>query len=203
MTLTSLTKVKFQTFVGTLSRQNAINTLPITLGIGEKLRIFVENEGRINFGTPNDFKGIVGDVFINTQKLQNWTMIGIPLDNLEKIREYTNRKALLGKRYPSKRIILKDGTPVQRGPTLFHGTFDIARIDIMDTYLDPTGWGKGVVFINGFNLGRYWPRTGPQITLYVPRHILRNNQNEIVLVEYQTIKAPFMTISFSSTPKFN
>uniref|UniRef100_A0A8D8CS41 Beta-galactosidase n=3 Tax=Culex pipiens TaxID=7175 RepID=A0A8D8CS41_CULPI len=191
------------TYVGTLSRQNAINTLPITLGIGEKLRIFVENEGRVNFGTPNDFKGIVGDVFINTQKLQNWTMIGIPLDNVGKIHEYINRKSLLEKRYPSKRIIPKTSSPVQRGPTIFQGTFDIARIDIMDTYLDPTGWGKGVVFINGFNLGRYWPLTGPQITLYVPRHILRNNQNEIVLVEYQTIKAPFMTIGFSSSPKFN
>ncbi|EDS39079.1 beta-galactosidase [Culex quinquefasciatus] len=142
------------TYVGTLSRQNAINTLPITLGIGEKLRIFVENEGRVNFGTPNDFKGIVGDVFINTQKLQNWTMIGIPLDNVGKIHEYINRKALLEKRYPSKRIIPKISSPVQRGPTIFQGTFDIARIDIMDTYLDPTGWGKGVVFINGFNLGR-------------------------------------------------
>lgn len=191
------------TFVGTLSRQNAINTLPISLGIGEKIRIFVENEGRINFGTPNDFKGIVGDVFINTQKLQNWTMTGIPLDNLEKIHEYINRKALLEKRYPSKRIIYKGGTPVARGPTILHGTFDIARIDIMDTYLDPTGWGKGVVFINGFNLGRYWPLAGPQTTLYVPRHILRNNQNEIILVEYQTIKTPFMTVGFSSSPKFN
>ncbi|XP_021705359.1 beta-galactosidase isoform X2 [Aedes aegypti] len=190
-------------FIGTLSRQNAINTLPITQGTGEKLQIVVENQGRINFGTPNDFKGLVGNVFIDTGKLLNWTMTGIPLENTTKISEYIVQKHLSDRKKSSKRPKISQGTPMRHGPMVFYGNFDIARIDILDTYLNPSGWGKGVVFINGFNLGRYWPRVGPQITLYVPRHILKSTMNEIILIEYQTIKAPFMTVGFDNTPKFN
>lgn len=43
-------------YVGTLSRENAIDTLPINAGIGRKLQIFVENQGRINFNVFDDFK---------------------------------------------------------------------------------------------------------------------------------------------------
>lgn len=190
-------------FIGTLSRQNPISSLPITQGIGEKLQIIVENQGRLNFGTPNDFKGLVGNVFIDTQKVLNWTMTGIPLDNVTTISEYIVLKSQLDKAKSLKRARIHQGTPLRHGPMAFYGTFDIARIDILDTYLNPSGWGKGVVFINGFNLGRYWPRVGPQITLYVPRHILKSTMNEIILVEYQTIKAPFMTVGFDKSPTFN
>lgn len=171
--------------------------------MGEKLQIVVENQGRINFGTPNDFKGLVGDVFINTQKVLNWTMTGIPLDNIKEISEYVSQKLQLDSRYPLKRGRFNQGTPLRHGPMLLFGTFDIARIDILDTYLNPSGWGKGVVYVNGFNLGRYWPRVGPQITLYVPRHILKSTNNVLILVEYQTVKVPFMTVGFDSSPKFN
>lgn len=51
---------------------------------------------------------------------------------------------------------------------------------------------KGILYINGFNLGRYWPLVGPQITLYVPGNILKRGTNEIVLIELQ-----------SSSPKNN
>lgn len=49
-------------FVGVLSRANNIYSLPLSLGMGKKLQVFVENEGRINYGVPNDFKGILGNV---------------------------------------------------------------------------------------------------------------------------------------------
>ncbi|XP_062536479.1 beta-galactosidase-like [Armigeres subalbatus] len=185
-------------FIGTLSRQNVISTLPVTQGIGEKLQILVENQGRINFGTPNDFKGIVGNVFIDTQRVLNWTMTGISLDK-SKIDEYIQRN----RNKPTKKARFRQGTPLRQGPAVFYGTFDIARIDILDTYLNLSGWGKGVIFVNGFNLGRYWPRVGPQITLYLPRHILKRDMNQIILLEYQTIKTPFMTVGFDSSPKFN
>lgn len=41
------------------------------------------------------------------------------------------------------------------------------------------GWGKGVVFINGKNLGRYWS-IGPQLTLYLPGPWLRSGNNQVV-----------------------
>ena len=44
---------------------------------------------------------------------------------------------------------------------------------------------KGVAWINGFNLGRYWPAVGPQMTLYVPKFLLKPNPdvNSIILFE--------------------
>lgn len=51
-----------------------------------------------------------------------------------------------------------------------------------DTFLRFDGWNKGIAWINGFNLGRYW-KAGPQHTLYVPGPLLRKGRNEIVLLE--------------------
>ena len=58
-------------------------------------------------------------------------------------------------------------------------------METKDTYLSLEGWHKGVVWINGFNLGRYWPVVGPQVTLYVPGIILRSypDSNDIILLE--------------------
>jgi len=53
-----------------------------------------------------------------------------------------------------------------------------------DTFLDMTGWGKGLVWVNGFNLGWYWPLLGPQMTTYIPGPLLRAGDNELVLLEF-------------------
>lgn len=46
----------------------------------------------------------------------------------------------------------------QKEPALFAGEFSInSTEEIEDTYLSFNGWGKGVAFINEFNIGRYWP----------------------------------------------
>ena len=34
-----------------------------------------------------------------------------------------------------------------------------------DSYLDIGDWGHGVAFVNGFNLGSYWPTAGPANTM--------------------------------------
>lgn len=39
--------------------------------------------------------------------------------------------------------------------------------------------------VNGFNLGRYWPVIGPQVTMYLPKELLNVGSNEITLVELQ------------------
>ena len=39
-----------------------------------------------------------------------------------------------------------------------------------------SAWKKGVVWINGFNLGRYWS-IGSQQTLYVPGELLKEENN--------------------------
>lgn len=66
-------------------------------------------------------------------------------------------------------------------PTLYRGTFDI-KGEIRDTFLHMKDWTKGVAFINGHNLGRYW-ELGPQETLYLPSPWLRRGNNEVSLTE--------------------
>ena len=65
-------------------------------------------------------------------------------------------------------------------PSFYRFTFEAD--DLGDTFLDFTGWGKGVAFINGFNLGRYW-EVGPQKRLYIPAPLLKQGENEIILFE--------------------
>jgi hypothetical protein len=54
-----------------------------------------------------------------------------------------------------------------------------------DTYLATHGWSKGIAWVNGFNLGWFWPAVGPQMTLYVPGPVLRPGDNELVLLEVE------------------
>lgn len=56
-----------------------------------------------------------------------------------------------------------------------------------DTYVGVRGWGKGLAFINGFNLGWYWPSIGPQGAQYVPGPLLKPGKNEVVLVEVESV----------------
>ena len=76
----------------------------------------------------------------------------------------------------------------------------------LDTFLDPTGWTKGVAFVNGFNLGRYWPAMGPQVTLYVPRTVLRcGPSNQLIILELEGVGGcdASCPISFVSQPTIN
>ena len=75
-----------------------------------------------------------------------------------------------------------------RIPTFYRGTFQLSQsAKILDTFLKLDGWSKGVAFINGFNLGRYWPIMGPQVTLYTPAHLFKPypQQNSLILFELE------------------
>ena len=62
-------------------------------------------------------------------------------------------------------------------PSLYRGILGITDKP-KDSFLYMKGWTKGVVFINGHNLGRYW-NLGPQETLYLPAPWLRKGENEV------------------------
>lgn len=186
-------------FIGVLSRENKIDSLPLSLTLGDELQVLVENEGRINYGIANDFKGIIGSVTYNSMILLNWTMTGYPLDNYNKVEDLV---AMLKRKYGSHQRTASFKSYLRSGPTVFHGEFSLNTSEIADTYVDPTMWGKGVMFINGFNLGRYWPLVGPQITLYLPRELLRVGSNTISMIELE--KAPENgKIIFSATPNLD
>jgi len=63
---------------------------------------------------------------------------------------------------------------------VYSGTFQVTKTG--DTFLDLHQWGKGIVFVNGHNLGRYW-QAGPQQTLYLPGCWLKKGTNDIVVFE--------------------
>lgn len=65
-------------------------------------------------------------------------------------------------------------------PVLRKGSFNL--VQVANTYLDMRQWGKGVVWVNGHNLGRYW-HVGPQQTVYLPAEWLKKGQNDVVVLE--------------------
>lgn len=114
-------------FVGVLSRENKINSLPISLNShNDVLQILVENEGRINYGIANDFKGILGGVYYDSLVLVNWTMTGFPFEKFEQIRGLLDNV----KDESSDLMTISD---TRTGPVLFSGEFNVDKI--ADTYL--------------------------------------------------------------------
>ncbi len=135
---------------------------PITFPQGASIDILMENMGRVNFGPmmENQRKGIAGCVQINGHMHYNWTMYPLELDNIDKLD--------FSKGYD-------EGLPA------FY-RFELNVDEPGDTFLELVGWGKGCVFLNGFNLGRYW-EIGPQKRLYIPAPLLKKGLNEIVVFE--------------------
>lgn len=188
-------------FVGVLSRENDIKSLPIGANFGKRLQILVENQGRINFQDNFDLKGILGNVTIQTfeepyyEELIDWTISGYPFDDYSKIENFITTGAIEYR--PYKNGWLRDG------PALFYGELNISPdTEIADTWWNSTGWGKGSLFVNGVNLGRYWPLVGPQVTMYIPKVLLRQGVNTFVILELQ--KAPNdLLINFVAEPNFS
>jgi hypothetical protein len=67
----------------------------------------------------------------------------------------------------------------------FKGTFDLANA--VDTFLDLSGYQKGLVWVNGHNLGRYW-NIGPQSRLYCPAGFLKRGANDIVVLDLHQLR---------------
>lgn len=187
--------------VGVLARENNINTLPINAGFGKRVQILVENQGRINFQENFDLKGILGGVTVQTfeepyyEELRDWTITGYPFDDYSKIESFIQTDGFRNQTF--KNGWLRDG------PALLSGELVIENVNqIADTWWDTTGWGKGVLFVNGFNLGRYWPLAGPQITMYIPAALLKQGVNTFVILEQQKVPSD-LTINFTNEPSFS
>lgn len=130
-----------------------------------ELMILVEGMGHINFAQfMIDRKGITDRVTLNGMTLMNWETTLLPLD-----------EAFMKTKQPDAVSVAPD-LPCN----FFAGNFDLNNT--ADTYFDMSGYVKGVVFINGHNLGRYW-HIGPQLRLYCPASWLKKGTNEIVVFD--------------------
>jgi beta-galactosidase len=146
----------------TSTGETEVKNAPIQFAPNAPIDILMENMGRVNFGPlmERQRKGIAECVQINGHIHYKWTMYPLPLDNLDKIdfsKGYT------------------------KGFPAFY-RFEFEAIDLGDTFIELDGWGKGCVFLNGFNLGRYW-EIGPQRRLYIPAPLIKQGRNEIIVFE--------------------
>lgn len=180
--------------VGELNRYFNQDSIDVEIPFNSTLEILVENMGRINYGSEivHNTKGIISPVVINDMEIEgDWQMCQIPMDEVPDF-EKMQKNSVFGNTESAAKSLLG-------APALYKGTFNLTETG--DTFLDMEDWGKGIVFINGKNIGRYW-HVGPQQTLYVPGVWLKKGQNEIVIFEQQhdkhhtevrTTKVPVLT----------
>jgi beta-galactosidase len=153
------------TFIGTLDRREGIDSidLPETSAEHPVLELLVEAMGRINFGENMiDRKGITGEVTFNGVSLVNWKAYSLPMDD-----KFIYDLRSSGRNPGKKGIFFRSGFFV---------------VTIGDTYLDMSNYRKGVVWVNGHNLGRYWD-IGPQKRLFCPGVWLRSGMNEMIVFD--------------------
>ncbi|WPV00847.1 beta-galactosidase family protein [Mucilaginibacter sp. cycad4] len=149
---------------GTLDRRLNQDSLYLKLPAGKvTLDILVENLGRINFGKYllQNKKGITQQVLLNGRELQHWKMYSLPFHDLNAVK-------------------FSGAKQNEQSPMIRKGGFKLDKLG--DTYLDMSNWGKGVVWVNGHNLGRYWG-IGPQQTLYLPVEWLKKGYNDVEVLE--------------------
>ncbi|KAI8513041.1 Beta-galactosidase-1-like protein 2 [Branchiostoma belcheri] len=142
------------------------------------LKILVENQGRVNYGSglKNQIKGIIGDVYINTE---------------EKVAEFKVYTLDMSENFLQKLSAYSDwtsGTELNqvKTPAFYRATFTVeGRPKDTFVHMFKGNWEKGVVIVNHNNLGRYW-NIGPQQTLYLPAPFLKEGENEIIVFEERT-----------------
>lgn len=142
---------------------------------GDVLDILVEAMGRMNFGKGiYDWKGITEKVELVTEdgttELKGWEVYNIPVDYaFAKNKTYREEANTAGH------------------PAYYRGTFTLDETG--DTFLDMRNWSKGMVWVNGYAIGRYW-HIGPQQALYVPGCWLKKGKNEVIVLDMASPEKP-------------
>ena len=143
---------------------------------GGTLELLVENMGRVNFGPEmmlGERRGICGYVYVMApesprQILCDWDIYTLPMTDLSKLVFNGNDKL----------------------PAFFKGNFKAKEKQDCFVHLDH--FTKGFVVVNGFNIGRFW-NIGPQLSLYLPGPLLKE-ENEIIVFEEDAVNKPVVSI---------
>ena len=149
-------------------RKGEFTTILPALKKGTQLDILVEAMGRVNFDKSiHDRKGITEKVELvsgnQAKELKNWAVYNFPVDySFIKDKKYNDTKIL----------------PAM--PAYYKSTFKLDKVG--DTFLDMSTWGKGMVWVNGHAMGRFW-EIGPQQTLFMPGCWLKEGENEILILD--------------------
>ncbi|MBE8472990.1 glycoside hydrolase family 35 protein [Streptomyces justiciae] len=139
-----------------------------------RVELWVESLGRVNYGPrTGESKGITGGLLHERQYLHGVRARGLRLDALDDIDD-----------------VRLQALPEDGSPGLYRGTLDVRGAG--DALLELPDWTRGFVWINGFNLGRYWS-VGPQRSLYVPGPVLREGVNDVWVLELErAASAPYV-----------
>ena len=154
--------------LGRLDRRRGENTVVLpALAAGTRLDILVEAMGRVNFDVAiHDRKGITDKVELisdtGRQELEDWQVYSFPVD----YAFVQDKKYAAGDKLD--------------GPAYYRTTFELDEVG--DVFLDMQTWGKGMVWVNGKAMGRFW-EIGPQQTLFMPGCWLKKGKNEIIILD--------------------
>lgn len=171
--------------LATLDRRRGQNSMNLPARAqAATLELLVDTFGRVNYGGHiHDRKGITEKVEMiaanEPRALTGWEVFNLPMydRDLKKLKYRRTATDL---------------------PAFHRATFDLKQVG--DTFLDFSTWGKGVAWINGHNLGRFW-NIGPHQTLYCPAPWLKQGRNELVVFELNG--ATHRTVSGLSEPILN
>jgi len=153
---------------GSASRQDGDSSVHIPAG--SNMDFLVENMGRIN-GPTNfqkldmyDYKGLIMKPPVDG----TWTARCLPLTGamVQSLNFSVFTKVIDGRPFFMRGAFQVSGTP-------------------RDTFLDTAELTKGVIWVNGHNIGRFWATRGPQQTLYVPASFLKSGVNEVIVLDLE------------------
>lgn len=161
--------------IGTIDRRK--NKYSIEIPKREKntkLTILAEATGRVNYGyAMHDRKGIHGQVYLLTGEEKT------------EIRNWKNYPIQLGE----NTIPVKYNAITNQNPTVGFYKGNFTADNLQDTYLDLSKWNKGLVWVNGNCLGRYW-NIGPTQTMLLPGSWLKKGKNEVIVFDLFGVKKP-------------
>ena len=177
--------------IGTIDRRLGENSieLPKVTNANPVLDLLVEGMGHINFASAMiDRKGITDRVTLSGMTLFNWQLYRLPLASSWVASLHAD--ATPGARAPTTAsahaaahaaAALDGPAPTVLRPGLFfRGAFTLDKP--ADTFIDVSGYRKGVVWVNGHNLGRFW-EIGPQTRLYCPASFLKAGSNDVRVLD--------------------
>lgn len=141
------------------------------------VKILVENQSRNNYGpkilAESQRKGIRTGVMEDIHFISHWAHYALELDDLESLNYCL--------------------TTDSATPSFYKFEVDIE--ETVNTFIDTRNFGKGHIYVNGFNLGRYWSQ-GPTGYLYAPKPIWKRGMNEVVV--FETEGQSIETLEFSN-----
>ena len=159
--------------IATVYRNDINRKVPMNITCEHsRLDILVENMGRVNYGMfmESEKRGMSGfHRDGDWQQLNDWTIRPLPLDDLSKLK-------------------FQSGFVVTAQPGFYRAALQVLE-EPRDTFLRFPEGLRGYVWVNGFNIGRYWT-IGPQRTLYIPAPLLKSGNNEIVVFELHGLRSP-------------